>query len=242
MTTRKKESFLIFLCWIAYTASYLGRYSYNANINLLMSDYGASHGQAGLVTTMFFFAYGVGQIVNGILCRFYPKRAVIAGALCVSSVLNLLVFLDVPFGAIRFLWLANGAVLSILWSSLVLVLSEHIGKDKLPRAVVVMNTTTAIGNFIAYALAGLFASVGSYRFTFLTAASVMGAVAVLWFFCFPAASAGETLLAGNEKPAERRKHRPEGLLLAVILMLGVFAVADNLIKDGLHTWIPSVLS
>ena len=31
-----------------------------------MGHYGVSHADAGLVSTMFFFAYGAGQIINGI--------------------------------------------------------------------------------------------------------------------------------------------------------------------------------
>ena len=44
----------IFLCWMAYTAAYPGRYSYNSNITPIMDAFGVTHGEAGLVTTCFF--------------------------------------------------------------------------------------------------------------------------------------------------------------------------------------------
>lgn len=242
MSVRKKENLLIFLCWFAYTASYLGRYSYNANINLILSDFGVTHGGAGLVTTMFFFAYGIGQIVNGILCRFYPKRQVITGALAVSAGINLAVFAGAPFGAIKFLWLANGAALSVLWSSLVLTLSEHIGKDNLGRAIVVMNTTVAVGNFSAYGLAGIFSSAGNYKLSFLTAAGIMAVAGMLWFFVYPTVSDGISFVPEAKEKSSGTGRKADAWLLTVVILLAVFAVADNLIKDGLHTWIPSVLS
>ena len=68
------QNTIIWLCWCVYTLAYLGRYSYNANINLIMRDFGTNHAEAGLVTTFFFFSYGIGQVVNGIMCKRYNKK------------------------------------------------------------------------------------------------------------------------------------------------------------------------
>ena len=62
-----RQTLLIVACWLVYTASYLGKYCYSCNLNGIMGHYGVSHADAGLVSTMFFFAYGAGQIINGIL-------------------------------------------------------------------------------------------------------------------------------------------------------------------------------
>ena len=70
----KRQKTLIFLCWLVYMVSYLGRYSYNSNISVISDFFGAGEGATGLVTSTFFFAYGAGQIVNGLLCKKYNKR------------------------------------------------------------------------------------------------------------------------------------------------------------------------
>ena len=54
--SEKKQRMLVFLCWLVYTAAYCGRYGYNANINFVISDFGVTHAEAGLVATLFFFA------------------------------------------------------------------------------------------------------------------------------------------------------------------------------------------
>ena len=69
----KRAAWLIALCWLVYTCSYIGKLGYNANITEIETFYGITHDQAGMVGTFFFFAYGVGQIVNGILCKKYKK-------------------------------------------------------------------------------------------------------------------------------------------------------------------------
>ena len=55
--SHKKNIFLIALCWIVYTCSYLGKLGYNANITKIESVYNVSHSTAGTVSTFFFFAY-----------------------------------------------------------------------------------------------------------------------------------------------------------------------------------------
>lgn len=83
------------MCWLVYASAYLGRYSYNSNITLIESAFGVSHAESGLVTTFFFFAYGAGQVLNGIFCKRYPKRSVLSLALAGSSVINLAVFFGI---------------------------------------------------------------------------------------------------------------------------------------------------
>lgn len=236
---------LIYLSWFVYTSSYLGRYSYNANINAIILDYHVSHASAGLVATFFFFSYGIGQVINGILCCHYPKRYIIPLALIVSAGMNLLLFRGVLFENIKFLWLINGIALSFLWTSLIQTLGEHIEKEHLQKSVVVMSTTVAFGNFLAYGTAGAFSKMGFYQLSFPVSAAVMLTAAVLWFIFFPLIEKRAVISQGCGKipiAVSSDNYKIGSDLLSMIVILCVFAIADNLIKDGIHTWMPVVLS
>ena len=74
---------LIFLCWLAYTTAYLGRLNFSACLVDIIDTLGTTKQAAGLVTSCFFFAYGAGQLINGILSKRYRPRIVIAAALLV---------------------------------------------------------------------------------------------------------------------------------------------------------------
>jgi OPA family glycerol-3-phosphate transporter-like MFS transporter len=162
----KATTLLIILCWIVYTCSYLGKLGYNANITQIETVYNVSHSTAGMVSTFFFFAYGVGQIINGIFCKRYPLRFVVFGSLCVSGLMNLLVGISTNFALVKYYWLINGAALSVLWPSLIRLLSETLSKKDIGRAVVVMGTTVAIGTLMVYGLSALFVALGSYFIMF----------------------------------------------------------------------------
>ncbi len=230
----------IFLCWMAYTAAYPGRYSYNSNITPIMDAFGVTHGEAGLVTTCFFFAYGIGQVVNGLLCRRYPRRWIIPFSLACSAVLNIAVFLGAPFWTLKYLWLLNGGLQSILWPTLISVLSQSLPASSLKSSVLVMSTTVPIGTLLAYGLSSLLAVRGGFPFSFLTGALLMAGAAAAWLFLYRDAPASE-----NAQPVQTSRTPGKGLLnravAVTVLVLCLFAVANNLVKDGLTTWVPSIL-
>ena len=70
-----KATWLIMLCWLVYTCSYIGKLSYSANISQIEELFSLRHGESGTVSTFFFFAYGAGQIINGLLCKKYALAA-----------------------------------------------------------------------------------------------------------------------------------------------------------------------
>ena len=60
---------LLLICWLVYACSYIGKLGYSANIVNIEKDFGVTHTMAGMASTFFFFAYGAGQIINGIFCK-----------------------------------------------------------------------------------------------------------------------------------------------------------------------------
>ena len=239
MRIKHSQNMIIVLCWAVYTVAYCGRYSYNSNINLIMDDFSVNHADAGIVTTFFFFAYGIGQVINGVMCHLYNKKILIPCVLTISSILNLLI-LKVPFSFIKYLWLVNGFVQSCLWSSLIDVISANIETKKLSRAMILMGSTTAAGTIFTYAISTMFVWIGDYRISFIFDACAMGVIAALWLFLYKAEPIAEqnSCNVGSETSTHNGKI---GNFAALIATLAVFAVMNNFIKDGLTTWVPSIL-
>lgn len=246
METKEKKklnstTLLIALCWIVYTCSYLGKLGYNANITQIEEVYSISHSTAGMVSTFFFFAYGVGQIFNGIFCKKYNIRLVVFGSLLVSGLMNILVAVSENFSLVKYFWLINGAALSVLWPSLIRLLSETLDKKDIERAVIVMGTTVATGTFFVYGLSALFVAVASWIVMFFFAGILLPMIAVIWLFAYP------KLVKKPEKQSEEivqntiLKNKRNNIFWVSVCILALFAVVDNLVKDGLTTWVPMIL-
>lgn len=263
-TAGKSTAVLIALCWLVYTCSYIGKLGYSANIVKIQEEFGVTKGAAGLAGTFFFFAYGAGQIINGLFCKKYNIKYVVFGALLISCACNAVVATASRFSVLKYAWFINGAALSVLWPLLIRLLSETLSDKDCPHAVVVMSTTVAVGTFLVYAFSAAFVALGNYRITFYTASVLLPVIALLWIFSYSALtkkvlkerndiagdSEEEVVCVTKEKAREKGKDEPKqsekknklgGEVITVIVFLALFAVVTNLVKDGLTTWVPSIL-
>lgn len=239
--TNKKANFLIFLCWAAYTAAYIGRLNYNASMVEILAQLGTSKESAGAVSSAFFLAYGAGQLIHGLLSRRYNTKYSVTVALVVSSVLNLAMTFCGDMAVMKVIWFANGIFQSILWSSLIKTLSLYLPNERLPKAVMVMSTTVAIGTFGAYGLAALFSAL-TVRWTaiFYVSSAVLALVSILWFFGMRSVEKCEkaTLTDGSKTSGKLRLTPVFAVSIGIILLT---AIANGFIKDGVTTWVPSIL-
>ncbi len=247
-----KAWLLIFLGWLIYSFSYLGKVNFNANITLIMKEYGITKAQAGVIPTFFFFAYGAGQVVNGLFCRKYNIKWMIAGSLFLSGIINLAIALGAPFHLIKWMWMVNGFALSVLWPTVIRLLSESLPGKALGSSSVIMGTTVAVGTFIIYGLSSLYAKIfNSFKPAFYTAAIAVIAVSVIWLLVYKKAVAMSKSEKKNEENTPDIKAIEPGkisigkverkLLYLTIGVLAFTAIGVNLIKDGLGTWVPAIL-
>ncbi len=246
-----KALFLIFIGWLVYTTSYLGKVNYSANITQIIDYYGITKAQAGAVPTFFFFAYGIGQVVNGLFCKKYNIKWTVFTSLIISAVINLTIAFITDFGAVKWLWMINGFVLSMLWPTIVRLISETLPQKHLGTSSVVMGTTVACGTLIIYGLSSIFALFNKFKLAFYTAAFAGIIVAIIWLATYNKAvrvslsekeeeeTSKEIKL--DEAVSEKQKDGDRKLFHTVIYTLCFFAVGVNLIKDGLTTWVPSIL-
>ena len=237
----KKSNFLIFLCWAAYTSAYVARLNYNASMVEILSQLDVTKEAAGTVSSFFFFAYGAGQLVNGLLSKKYNTKYSVTIALASSCVINLAMTFCDGIDEMKYLWFFNGVFQSILWSSLIKTLSDNLADNKLPKAVMVMSTTVASGTFMAYGLAALFSYLNlSWTLIFYVASALVGFVAILWFV-------GMSTIQKEKKVIEIIKNTTKSKIsLTPIFVIGTVvilmsAVTNGFIKDGITTWVPSIL-
>lgn len=249
LTLKRKQLILIVIACLVYSFAYTGRYSYNANIAPIMAFYNVTRAEAGLTGTFFFFAYGAGQLIHAIFCRFYPRKYIIPGVLGVSAILNIAVFCGVPFGAIKYLWLLNGICQSVLWPTLVLVLSDTMDSVMMKRAVFAMSLTVVIGTVISYGGSAIFNLFDLFRGAFLLGAVLMVAIGIAWLIGYDTltlenAGLAEAHAASSEATTAgggSRKCAANGALIGLFAVCGLFMAVDNFVKDGLNTWTPVIL-
>ena len=239
--SNKKANFLIFLCWAAYTSAYVARLNYNASMVEILAQLGTTKEAAGIVSSFFFFAYGAGQLVNGLLSKRYNTKISVTIALVASCLINFGMTFCNGIDAMKYLWFLNGVFQSILWSSLIKTLSDNLADNKLSKAVMVMSTTVASGTFTAYGLAALFSALDmKWTSIFYVASAVVGVVAIVWFFGMTSIKKSNNETAEIKTTEKKKLSLTPAFVFSIVVIL-ISAVANGFIKDGITTWVPSIL-
>ena len=144
----KQVRSIIVISALVYIAAYIGRLSYTASMVGILEATGAAKTDAGLVSTYFYITYGCGQLVNAFFCKYYKPRPVIAGVLLVSLAANILAALFQDVHVIKFIWFVNGAAQSMLWCTVIELISRKIPHEHRKKAIFAMSITVAVGTVI----------------------------------------------------------------------------------------------
>ena len=252
-TSQGRQNLIILLCWFVYSFAYFGRYSYSSSINSLIENYNVDKAETGFVMTCFFVVYGLGQVVNGFLCKKYPSRFILSIALWGSSLVNVILFLGIRTGNIgeyfylvKYVWLINGIFQSLLMTSIIYIFGKNLENDNLAKAGLVFGTTVPAGTFLAYSICTLMEHFGMFELTFLIASVIMSIIGFAWFLLYTPNERTdiESTKEDEENSVQPTKHKKRGISVFALLTVGglaVFAVSNNFIKDGLQTWIPTML-
>ena len=239
--TKKREIWLIVICWISYTVAQLGRYSYNSNTTLIMDRFSVGYTVAGIPSMLFFSAYGIGQICVGLFCDKFNRKILITVALSLSGIINLVIFFGADFFTIKYLWLLNGFVQANLWPVLLLILRENLSPERISFTSVVMATASTGGKFLSIGVCTIFAiDTNIFMYCFLTAGILLLSVAFIFLF-----ATGKIKKPDHkEKQAVQQKQpkqKADKKAIILLLLLGEFSLVSYAVYGGLQQWVPSII-
>ena len=225
----KKRSLIFIIVYLAYTAIYIARLNLSVATPVFVDLGIADAAQIGLLGSVFSVIYACGRLVNGSLGdRVAPYKMICTG-LAVAGVSNLCIGAIPPFWGIVLLWGANAFAQSMLWSSVLCVVSAVYPEEKAKKMVSYMVTSVATGNIIGIVLNTWVVDKLGVNSAFL----IPGGITLVM--------GGAVLLsAKNIKPVEKteKKHIPVFGLLKnkEILLMIMPALLHGVIKDNISLW------
>lgn len=246
---------LIFICVLIYAISYVGRKAYDSNINEIMTFFGQEKSVVGLVGTFFFIAYAVGQVIHGLMCKYYNPRIIICVALFLTASINFIVAL-LPvnmFWVVKYLWLINGFSHATFWSVIILILSKYVANKYKRTSMVALLLPVPIGTFLAYGISALMSYLNNFKYSFILSASLLTLLGIIWLIRSKAlfnACLEEKKILDAEIPsfdtqikqvAKKTKSKIPTSFFVMFGVLAIVAIINNLVKDGINTWTPTML-
>lgn len=244
----RQGSALFLLCWVAYAAAYVGRYDYSAVMGAMISEGALSLSAAGAVSTGYFLCYAGGQLLGGFLCPYLSPFRMIFGGLALSGVCNLGMSVAPP-ALLAAIWAVNGLLQAMIWPPIVRLFAECMPLAQQKGACVNINSTIPVGTFAAYGACALLLALASWQKAFVTCGLLMLAAAAFW----QAATVRlrRQVLLPRTDPAQKQtgagkqagpgRSVPRQLLAAGLGLLILPVVLHGGLKDGVTSWVPSMV-
>ena len=234
-------------CCAAYAACYIGRNVFSALLPQLLQEQTFAQEELGRMGSVFLLAYGVGQLVNGVLGnRVHPRYMVFFGLFLPGVLLALFPFCGSALAG-TLLWAVCGFLSSMLWGPL----SRMVGENTSPRTarllLTLLTVASMLGTLLAYLLAAFASLCGATRPAFWMGGGCMAAVALLWLLACRRMESGAALsgsgkgsllsaAGGGRQTIRALLHNRVFLCVVVVTML------NGVIRNAVSFWIPTFLS
>ncbi len=242
-----KQRRIIAACMFVYTTAYLNRLNLSAALHGIMEALTITATQGGLLQTAFAVAYAAGQIVNGAISnRVDPVRHVFIGILF-SGVCNVLMGVCGQFAPLLCLCVLNGAFQSMLWIPVVRLIALNFpDQTSREKANLIISMTMMFGHLGAWALSGYIAGWIGWRYAFIAPAALVLPACAVAFLLFrraaPQRNAPMPASVQIKTPRNRAAGQSLSLFLASGFILLLFGcVLFGFVRDGIVTWLPSIL-
>lgn len=226
----KKNNALIFIiCYIAYTSIYVAR------LNLSMASPGfidaglMDSAQIGALGSIFSIFFATGRLLNGGISDRQPPWKMICTGLVIAGISNILVGFLPPFAGIVFLWASNAYAQSMLWSSVLCVISSLYDVETAKKKNSYMVTAVATGNILGIIINTIIISHLGLRFAFIIPGALTIIMSTLVFFSI------KHIIPAN---SDSKKHKSllKLFLNKEIQLSMVPAVLHGVMKDNISLW------
>ena len=144
--SKATKRLIFIIVYLAYTSIYIAR------VNLSMAGPGLEELsiintlQLGLLGSVFSCVFASGRLINGSIGDKTPPWIMLTIGLSAAGIGNLIIGFLPPFAAIFALWAINAYAQSMLWSSVLCIVSSMYTKEDAKKKTSLMVTSVAMGN------------------------------------------------------------------------------------------------
>ncbi|MBQ8576223.1 MAG: MFS transporter [Clostridia bacterium] len=239
---RKNAKQLTYLCAAAYFVSYLTRVNFAAVIAAIIQAGDIDKTSAGLVTTLGFITYGVGQLISGWLGdRINPKRLMVIG-FSTTVLMNMLIPFCPNGAAMCVVWAFNGFAQSFMWPPMVKIMSSAMDTDDYNKGCVVVSWGSTIATILIYLVSPAIISFAGWRAVFFVYSAVAIVISSVWYAKITAIEKKcDIVYPMHQKTKSGEKMSIKvSVPLLIIVMLAI--MLQGSLRDGVTTWVPTFVS
>jgi len=232
-STKKKASIIVFLCALIYFISYLTRKSFSTIIIAISSGTGILETELGVVITVNFIAYGIGQLISGFLGdKIQPKKLVALG-LITTVLMNLAIPFTKSHVLMAVLWSINGFAQAFMWPPIVKILMSELSEVEYKKNIQKVLWASSFATVFLYLVCPLILHLFDWTFVFYFAA--FGGLVGLIYWCYVCPEI--ELVKKVQKAEKTEKKKIPFAFVFIPIMLAI--ILQGALRDGVTDWMPS---
>lgn len=229
------------MCALAYLAVYVVRNVLSTVTPMITAEGVMSTEQIGTLSSVFFVAYAVGQLFNGVLGDHIPAKYMIGFGLMLAGVchLGLTASLSSPLLA-NALYAAVGVFLAMVYGPMTKVVAENVHPLYAPRCSLGYTFSSLLGS----PAAGVLAMVLSWQGVFVGSSATLMIMGLVVFvsFCLYERRGIIKPLAAREKKTAPVAGGIRLLLKRHIVKFAFVAIVTGVIRTTVVFWLPTYLA
>lgn len=229
--SKEHKQIVAALC-ATYGLLYLGRVNISVVLPVLAVELDVGRAEIGILGTVFFWTYAIGNFVNGEIGSHVSPKRVVGLGLLVTAIVNLVFGFQTSLLVMLVLWCVNGFAQSGGWPPIVRIMTERLHPSQIKQVSTIIPISYVIGTVVTWTLIGAVAAGGNWRLAFWLPGVILLLTAALWW------------RAGIDAPTAESKGVRLSTIIAesrgVAFALVVSALA-GFVRNGSIIWLPSYI-
>lgn len=227
------------LCSIAYFAVYIARNILSAVTPAIIEEGVYTEAAIGTMSSLYFVAYAVGQLINGMIGDRLKAKYMIALGLALAGVTNLIFpyLIAYPIGT-TVVYGLTGLFLSMIYAPMTKTVSENTEPIHATRCSLGYTFASFFGSPAAGALAALLA----WQSVFTVSSVALLVMAVVAFSFFTLYEKKGIIAYGKYKPKEKGIGNVKVLLQREIVRFTLVSVLTGIVRTSVVFWLPTYIA
>lgn len=230
--------------WISFGAFYLCRVNLSIALPEIMKEFGYSRTDVGMIGTVFFAIYAIGQFINGQLGDKFGARRLITIGIFFSVVMNIIFGFVSALAFMIIIWGLNGYFQSMGWPPSIKTLANWFPSENRGRISGLYGTSYQVGNLVSWLLGGYLLLHYGWRYVFWVPATIFAIVGINFYIRIR--NSPEDV---GFAPVEEKSEKHSGFVFTLkqsignpkIWHVGISQFCLNILRYGFIFWIPTYM-
>jgi OPA family glycerol-3-phosphate transporter-like MFS transporter len=234
----RKAIYLGILCSTSYLAVYIARNILGA-VTPQMLEGGYSNSFIGTISSVYFYAYAVGQLINGAIGDKIRAKWMICMGLAGAGISNLVFSLVASTdGLATVAYGLTGLFLSMIYGPMTKVVSENVE----PLYATRCSLGYTFASFFGSPLAGVLASFLAWQSVFAVSSVMLFAMSCVAFAFFTIFERRGIVKYGQYKPQEKGAKNIKVLLERNIVKFTFISILTGVVRTSVVFWLPTYIA